>query len=244
MHAIVRLGSGKYYISAVFGYYHDVTVTEGCEGDHQSFSKPYWIVWDEKRERLIRWQSMTPNIKSLIPQILIVDSSRDGWNVDKDGEDGEGCVDFLSRELLDSVLDEEVQPADILEKCRLMDSGYVYDATPEIRTQKDIEDLEWVSGCFHDAFIAKEEMLDDGTLHVLFDGTWGCKIEVWFWGDVEYDTSSRNPETSDPYWLDSTIILQDGFVYLVDDCEMTADQISDGNCYFKARHMKYRVVPD
>ena len=241
MHAIVRLGSGKYYISAVFGYYRDVTVTEGYEGDLQSFFKPYWIVWDEKRERLIRWQSMTPNIKSLIPQILIVDSSQDGWSVDKDGV---GCVDFLNRELLDSFLNEEVQPADILEKCRLMDSGYVYDTTPEIRTQKDIEDLEWVSGCFHDAFIAKEEMLGDGMLHVLFDGTWGCKIEVWFWGDVEYDTSSRNSETSDPYWLDSTIILQDGFVYLVDDCEMTVDQISHGNCYFKARHMKYRVVPD
>ena len=54
---------------------------------------------------------MDPNTKYLIPQILIVDSNQDNWNTD---EEGVGCVDFLSRELLDSFLDEENQPEDIL----------------------------------------------------------------------------------------------------------------------------------
>ena len=76
------------------------------------------------------------------------------------------------------------------------------------------------------------------------DGTWGCEIEVWFSGDLEYDTSSRDPEECDPYWYGSTVILHNGFVYFVDEEDMTVDKITPGYCYFKARHMKYKVIPD
>ena len=125
---------------------------------------------------LIRWTAMTPNTKYLIPQILIIDSNQDNWNID---DNGVGCVDFLSRELLDSFLDKSEQPEDVLNKCRLMDVGYVYEEVQEIKDQKDIENLEWVSGGYHDARIAKEELLQDGTFYLRFDGTWGCEIEVW-----------------------------------------------------------------
>ena len=228
MHAIVRQGNGKYYISAVFGYY-------------QADDKPYWIIWDAEQKRLIRWLSMVPNTKYIIPQILVVDADQSNWNMD---DEGVGSVDFLNRELLDSFLDSEEQPEDILQKCRSLDDGYIYDETPEIKTEEDIENLSWASRDFHDAHITKEKMLDDGTLYLRFDGTWGCEIEVWFWGDLEYDTSSRDPETCDPYWFGSTVILQDGFVYFVDADVMTADEIAPGYCYFKARHMKYRIIPD
>ena len=63
-------------------------------------------------------------------------------------------------------------------------------------------------------------------------------------GDVEYDISSRNPEKCSPYWYGSTVILQDEFVYFVDEEDMIVDQISDGYCWFKARYMKYRIIPD
>lgn len=241
MHAIIRQGSGKYYISAVFGYYRDITATDSYEKYLEEIYKPYYIVWDSEKKRLIRWLSMVPNTKYLIPQILIVDTDCSNWNVD---ENGVGCVNFLSRELLDSFLDEEIQPESILEKCRAIDKGYVYDETPEIKTQQDIENLEQVSGGFHDARIIKEELQKDGTLYLRFDGTWGCEIEVWFWGDLQYDTSSRDPGEYDPSWFGSTVILQDGFVYFVDDENMTVEQITSEYCYFKARHMKYRVIPD
>ena len=31
MHAIIRQGEGKYYVSAVFGYYKDITATDDYE---------------------------------------------------------------------------------------------------------------------------------------------------------------------------------------------------------------------
>ena len=241
MHAIIRQDDGKYYVSAVFGYYRDVTATEDYKRYIESIHKPYWIVWDSEKKRLIRWLSMVPDTKYIIPQILIVDSERNNWNLD---EDGVGCVDFLSRELLDSFLDDEIQPEEILSRCRAMDAGYVYNEITEVKNQQDIEDLDWVSGGFHDARIAKEKLQDDGTLYLRFDGTWGCEIEVWFSGDLEYDTSSRDPEECDPYWYGSAVILHNGFVYFVDEEDMTVDKITPGYCYFKARHMKYKVIPD
>lgn len=42
----------------------------------------------------------------------------------------------------------------------------------------------------------------------------------------------------------STVIINDGFIYFVDEEDMTVDQISEGYCWFKARHMKYRINPD
>ena len=241
MHAIIRQDDGKYYVSAAFGYYRDVTATEDYKRYIESIHKPYWIVWDSEKKRLIRWLSMVPDTKYIIPQILIVDSERNNWNLD---EEEVGCVDFLSRELLDSFLDDEIQPEEILSKCRAMDAGYVYNEITEVKNQQDIEDLNWVSGGFHDARIAKEKLQNDGTLYLRFDGTWGCEIEVWFSGDLEYDTSSRAPEECDPYWYGSTVILHNGFVYFVDEEDMTVDKITSGYCYFKARHMKYKVIPD
>ena len=241
MHAIIRQDDGKYYVSAVFGYYRDVTATADYKRYIESIHKPYWIVWDSEKKRLIRWLSMVPDTKYIIPQILIVDSERNNWNLD---EEEVGCVDFLSRELLDSFLDDEIQPEEILSKCRAMDAGYVYNEITEVKNQQDIEDLNWVSGGFHDARIAKEKLQNDGTLYLRFDGTWGCEIEVWFSGDLEYDTSSRAPEECDPYWYGSTVILHNGFVYFVDEEDMTVDKITSGYCYFKARHMKYKVIPD
>lgn len=184
---------------------------------------------------------MVPNTQFLITQTLIIEGDIENWIIN---EDGTGCVDFLSKELLDSLLISEHQPEDILEKCRSIDSGYSYSEIQEVKTQNDAENLRCVSGGFHDAFIATETMQEDGSLYLRFDGTWGCEIEVWFWGELEYNTSSRNPEECDPCWGGSTIILQDGFVYLVDDEDMTIDRIGPGYCYFKARNMKYRVIPD
>ena len=87
-------------------------------------------------------------------------------------------------------------------------------------------------------------MQSDGNLYLLFDGIWGCKIEVWLWGDLEYDTSSRDSKDCDPYWFCSTILLQDEFVYFIDDEDVTVDEMKNGCCWFKARHMKYHIIPD
>lgn len=232
MHALVYQGNGQHYVSAVFGWNNS--------DDYESANNSYWIVWDSEKKRLIRWLDFRQNTKYLLKQILIVEADQSNWNMN---EKGEGCVNFLSRKFLDSLLRKRVQPRDVLEQCKAMDAGYVYEPFHEIKTRQDINDLDWAVSNFHDAYIKKEKLQDDGKLYLKFDGIWGCNLEVWLWGDLEYDTSSRDPELYDPYWFGSTILLQNGFVYLIDEEDMTVEEITSDYCYFKARHMKYRIIP-
>ena len=109
-------------------------------------------------------------------------------------------------------------------------------------SEKEARDLDWVASGFHDALITKLEE-KDGALYVFFEGMWGCDLEVRFEGDVSYDVSSRDPNECDPYWSDSTVLFQDGFVYLIDDMYATVENARHGWCWFKARHMRYHVIP-
>jgi hypothetical protein len=241
MHALIRQGNGKYYVSAVFGYYNDVKSKDDYQRYLESIHSPYYIVWDSKREHLIKWFAMQPNTKYLIPQLLIIDTNRENWIAD---EDGVGGVEYLPKILADKYADSGVLPKGLFDKCVAASSRFHYNPYPEIITEKDIENLDWVSGGFHDAYIKEEHLNEDGELYLLFKGTWGCSIEVWFWGDLEYDTSSRNPEECDSYWYGSSLNIKDGFIYFVDEADMSVEEITNGYCWFKARHMKYHVIPD
>lgn len=45
---------------------------------------------------------------------MIVDAEQNDWNLNQDGE---GCVNFLNSNLLDSIMRENNQPQNILEQC-------------------------------------------------------------------------------------------------------------------------------
>ena len=161
MHAIVREKDGNYYITPVFGY---------LGGKYQ-----YYFVWNKDRSRISKLSAYEENGRCLTRGIIIVDSDQNNWIMD---ENGIGCIDFLTLDQLEDIVCMNNQPEDILKKCREMDEGYEYEERPEIRTEKDAEDLMWAAGYFHDAFIEKEGMQEDGKLYVLFDGIWGCKVEI------------------------------------------------------------------
>ena len=241
MHAIIKMGDGKYYISSVFGYYNDVK----SEGDYQRYLErihtPYYVVFNEEKTKLIKWYNMQPDTEFLIKQVLIIDSDESGWNINE--EDGTGGVEFLPRELADKIISEGSIPDDIMQQCKKIEESYVYDEYREIKTEKDIEDFDWATGNFHDAYIKEQKILEGGELYLRFSGIWGCQVEIWFWDDLEYCSESRNPEYSDPYWSCSTLELKNGYVYFVDG-EIDVKEITDGYCWFKARHMKYHIIPN
>lgn len=133
MHAIVRQGDGKFYVSPVFGYYSDIKSEDNYQRYLESIHTPYYVVWDEAGEHLVKWFAMQPNTKYMIPQILIIESNQDDWIID---EDGIGGVDFLPRELADKIIDNGVIPDDIYDKCKAVGNGYEYNPEPEIITEK------------------------------------------------------------------------------------------------------------
>ena len=231
MYALVHLGNGKYYGSTVFGFYKD---------HPDSLYSNYYVVFNPEKTCLWKWYALQQNTKYLIPKIDIVDCDKSGWI---ENEDGVGGVDFLPKETADSIIESGSIPDNILKKCLEIENSYVYDEYAGIKAKQDRESLGWARGGFHDARSKELKESDEG-LYLKFDGIWGCTVEVWFWGDVSYDTESRDPDYYDPYWFGATVILQDGFVYLVDEEDLTVEKIEKGYCWFKARHMKYHIIPN
>lgn len=239
MHAIVRYGQGQYYISTVFGYYCKVTATDDYQRYLEEIYNCCYLVLDIEKNKLVKQYIFDRNNEYLEPSVLIIESDNSDWIVD---DEGHGCVDFLSgiqQEDIENNLQE-----DILNRCIQMDSEYQYNEYPEIFCHKDIDNLMDVSGGFHDAYIEKIKLQDDGSLYVLFAGTWGCKIEMWFSDEVCYSIDSRDPNEYDPCWFGSTMVIEDGFLYFVDEEDMKVADITDGYCWFKAKKLKYHVIPN
>lgn len=239
MHALIRQGNGKYYVSAVFGYYKEFKSKDDSRNLKSNYSS-YYVVFNSGKTHLIKLFAMQPNTKYLIPQLLIVDADQRDWVLNTEFMGG---VNFLPKHTADTIINSGIVPDDILVKCLKVDNSYVYNEYQEIINEKDIENLEWASGGFHDAYIKEKHLLEDGTLYIVFDGVWGCSIEVWFWEEVSYNKIDYNPE-EDPFWYRSTVIIKDGFIYFVDKKVTSADQIEDEDRWFKARHMKYHIIPD
>lgn len=249
MYALVKQDDGKWYDSTVFGYYDDVKSTDDYQrytDDYQRYKEsietPYYVVFDPER-KCLRKQFMFPSnlTGKLSTHVLIIDSDTSGWKLNPDGTGG---VDFLPRRIADEIIASGTISADIFEKCKEVETSYVYEEYPEVVDERSIRNLQEVAGGFHDGHIAKAEKLDDGRLYLLFTGIWGCSIEIWFWGDLEYDLAEQDPKVDDDaYWSDSTVLIQDGFVWFVNEEDLKAEDIKDGYCWFKARHMMYHVVP-
>ena len=231
MYAIIREGNGNFYTSMVFGYYK--------QHDETDYKNSFYIVLDKAKKTLIKQPIFQKDTKYLIIMVLITDANDSNWNMINNYE---GSVNFLPTKELPSLIDNNDVSTELIKKCIDLDSSYHYEEIRKIVTQEDIRDLEWVSGGFHDAYISKV-VEDENQLYLLFDGTWGCKIEVWFDGEVSYDISSRNLELYDPYWSGSTITIKDGFIYLIDEDNVLVENINSNHCWFKAKNMKYRVIP-
>jgi len=238
VYAMIRLGNGKFYLSAVFGYSCKVTAADEHQRCLESIHNRYYLVLNQEKNKLVKQVVFPWENKYLEPTVLIVDNSRDDWTeIDEDSS----AVSFLADKNLDTVSDSI--PSDLLERCIRTDAAFAYTEYPEINTPKDIDRLMYAAGGFHDACIAKLEQSSDGVLYLLFEGVWGCSVEMWLDGDVAYSVKSRNPDLYDPYWLCSAMTIRDGFICFVDE-EIKPEEITDDDCWFKARRIKYHIIPN
>jgi len=230
MYGIVRTGNGNYYTSMIFGFYGSENYSEDC-----------YIILNHQKNALIKQSVINPDSQSLERMILIADCDGENWT--GNAYLGFHGVDYLPEQIMTMIENNSV-PDEILKCCIKEDSSYVFVEYPEIKTKRDIKNFYCVTDEFHDAYI-KEIKQNGDMLHVRFAGTFNCETELWFNGDVEYDVSSRDPEKYDPYWFGSTVLLKDGFVYFADGRNLTTEEIEQGGyCWFKARNMKYHIIPD
>ena len=237
MYAIVMNPDGTYYTSPIFAYYCKITATDDYEKYRQSIYNRFYVVLNPNGTSLVKQYVFNPAKEFLKPSIHIVDTRTDAWIKD---EDGHGCVAWLADVDFDAdVL--EIEPH-LLEKCYQIGKEEQYQEYVDIETEGDIQNYLHVSGYMHDARVESFKQEGD-TLHVLFDGCWGLKIELWFSGDVSYSLGDRTDPLADPYWYGANVQKENGYYWLIDDDEAQISDITDEYCYFKAKHIRYRVIP-
>lgn len=234
----MRNKDGSHYTSVVFGYFCKITSTDDYKRYLEGIHNRFYVVLNEAKDALIKKYIFPSDNKYLDPQVLIVEADQDNWLFE---DDTHGCVDFLHG--VDFYAEEMAIDPVLLGQCITMDAMCRYNEYVEIKTEKDIENLMWVSGGFHDAYIETHEQVAD-SVHVLFDGVWGCKIEIWFEGEAEYSVESRDPEEDDPTWYGSSFLMHDGFFYFVDEEGVKTENIDNTYRWFKSRRVRYHVIPN
>ena len=238
MYAIVKTQNGTYYTSPVFAhYYKESNSKDKYQRYLDSIYNQFYIVLDQGKKHLVKQYVFYKENKYLEPQIHIVDIKTEGWTSVSDGYD---CIDFLRS--VDPLSDYSDIDENSLKQCIQIDQKCLYREYVDIKTNQDIDNFMFVSGGMHDAFIETINQ-DENSLYVLFGGCWGLKIEMWFSGDVSYSTSSRNPEEFDPYWFGATFKKENEYLYLIDEEDMDINEISDGYCWFKAKSVRYHLIP-
>ena len=239
MYAIVKKQDGTFYTSYVFAHYY-----EKADVSKHTYKKyidciysQFYVVLNQEKTELIKQHVFYRSNKYLEPQIHIVEHNTDDWvSIRKNYS----CIDVLkSIDLLS--YDWNIE-SDVLEKCIEIDKQASYNEYVDIKTQNDIDNFMFATGHMHDAFI--EEIKQEGDmLYVLFGGCWGLKVEMWFTGDLSYSVASRNPDEFDPDWFGATLIKENEHYYLVDEEDMSVDEITNDFCWFKAKSVRYHLIP-
>lgn len=233
MHAVIRLGNGEWYSSAIFACYSD--------NADPSSRRHYFIVFDKSKTKLVKQPFFNPaKLPHLDQMVLFYDEDETGWLFD---ENGYGNVDFLPKSRALQIVADGVIPQDILAKCLAADAQHTFLPSREIRSTEDIEQLMLITGNFHDARIAELEMREDGSLYLLFDGMWGCKTELVLEGDIAYCTDCRDPEIHDPYWSGADMMIIKDYIYFADFPIPDIAELDETYCWFRAKSIKYRIIP-
>lgn len=233
MKALIRLRNGKYYASKVFAILNN-KIEDKWEAGY-SFQ---YVVFDEKNENLIVQNEYEQNTKHINTLLLIYDTDTSDMELDKNGL---GKVSFISDEELNNIIDNNIRP-NVINDCKKHIISYEGEYL-EIKTARDIENLMCAAGGFHDGYISKIEKKPSGELVVLFDGLWGCSIEMNFASDVEYQ-NERSIEEGNAWWFGSTMVIDKGIIYFVDeDSYEIGNLLDDYLTWFKSKTIKYRIIP-
>ena len=250
MHVIVRQGDGKYYVSAVFGIYRGTNPDNNEEDDFFDTDKSaYYIILNEEKTALIRRYYSDYSINFGVKTLLEIEGSQEGWILDKRELGG---VDFLPKALALKITDEGVTPSDILERCLEIDRSFCYEELREIRSEADVNSLASATDSLYEAKLKAFVALKDDSYYALFDGCWGCDIEMWFEGNVNFNLKSGISQPNSKWWgvklgiHNGMIFASDGFGDendIFDEDPLMDDYRKSSYRWIMAERVRYRIIP-
>lgn len=232
MNVIIRLGNKKYYYSKVFGIYKDSPSDEIWD--------IYYIVLNEKQDKLIKVNAYDVG-EYLDRKVLELDKDTEGLILN---EEGFGCVEFLNEKDIEAILNGEDIESPKLKICKNFNDEIEILDYKEVKSDNDISDLLNLAGGFHDAYVKKING-NNNKLAVTFDGIWGCSLELIFEEEVIYK-NARSTTNIGYWWYDASLEkTESGYIILLDqDGYKEEDDIDEYSCYFMAKKLKYKVIPN
>lgn len=235
MYVLINNDDGTYYTSAAFAYYRDKSVDEHGQKVPEAWRYYYLVLNKEKTAVVKKYIYDRNDYVYFRKMVLCLDDSEEGWSFK---EDGTGEINTHEKAALLAMERNGVGfvTQDLIEE----DRKYSFNDIQEIRTQFDANRLNTLSWGFHDAYVDEIEANAD-TLRILLKGVWGCNVEIWFVGDVQYDMSFRSDPRYSPYWDSGYVWLENGFIYLADEYEADVNKITKDTCWFRARSAKYTL---
>lgn len=243
MYAIVRQKDGSHYTSVVFGYFWYVTTQDDYERYLASNQRYFYIVLNREKTGLIAQLEFEPENEYPDPLIIVTDHSQDDWITDDNGY-GCGCVNFFDpKSLLRDVREGKVSSADT-KKCIVKDREYVYSEYVCVDSQLGLDDLYRAAGEFSDSYLKEVKKLSEGEVYVLFEGFWGCSVEMWFKGEADYKINPKIIGMRTAYWDESTLDFFDGIYYLSDYPSASPNEHYENETWFKGKELKYRIIPN
>ncbi len=176
--------------------------------------------------------------------VFEIDSDKDGW-IKKDDFEG---YDLIYQRLKRRLLKTTIKADDILDKCREMQSKITDSEWHNVRTEKDIKDLDALALNFHDGAVKKIDGNKDKT--VIEIDVWSCKIVFELEGDVKTNLYvGCGCDTREDGYFDeifaSDMFFENGCFYWVNaEGVKSSEEICkhDDNRYFRAKNVRWKVV--
>lgn len=240
MHAIIRLGNGRYYTSAVFGRFPD---------ESSSDNKDLLVVFNQAKNALIALPQLEFTKDGFISRhVIIYDTHDASWRYSniKGTHRHYGSVAYMNKEQcfdLVHMAQKGIINTGIPEKCFKDDQAIPLEKWTKVRTDIEIRNLLSIAGDFHDAYVAEcQRDKKTGNIRALFKGAWGTDIELVFQGEAICHL--HDPNEYEPWWYDCKLARHRGKIYLIDSSEARPEDCENWDTdYFCAKDLFYHIIP-
>ncbi len=229
MYVLINNGDGTHYASVAFACYRE-TVYDAQGKKIPDHYRWYYLVLNQEKTALVK------KYKYDGPQMVFeLDDSTEGWNLN---DDDTGEINTHNKTELLAMERNGVGfvTLDLIEE----DRKHTFNEVQNILSQYDVDRLITLSNGFLDSYIEEIEQGDDSLrllLHIE-----GGSVEIWFSEDIQYNMGFRaNPRHCPDWEIGGCMWLENGYVYLADDIDMTAAKLTDKHGWFRARKAKYTL---
>lgn len=186
---------------------------------------------DMKTLRLIDYFEKINN--SLMKKVVWVETKCKGW-VKRGKISGykwflDACTDFEHLENL---------PAEILEKCKEVQSACKIREWNLLKSQRSLDKLLGVSISFHDSFVEKLEKKGDKAFLTL-NTTWGYRVNLILEGEVELNVELNYGRKGEIFH--ANMFIEDDKIYWVNGWIKSKAEFLPTEKYFCAKKMKWSI---